>query len=285
MAHGSREGREIAGQKEISDDKPAMAIEVLGRGVRCRWLSDDGGYGAASVSAAMIPVCEEFCGPEVSCDDQCQFWNGYNYESTNCSEFNGGAANNQCNTCAFDCSIFSPPGTECWWDGELSDCETDGTYGDCGDDVCQNGWIGEGCDNCPGDCGPCPDIECGDSQCDPGETFVTCDEDCDDPDESGSCGDGICSKDGSEDDDEDPNFCPSDCGAPNERCDDEYDCGDGYLCATRGIPLGGRCFMLTLLGHFDPCDAAGQCNSGYTCVEIDAYPDPTPFPVCLPELN
>jgi len=241
------------------------------------------GYGASAARAEEYPVCEEYCGPDAACNDVCGVWNTDHYDYINCGEYNGGPDNNMCQTCDQECTIWSAPEQECWKGGNLTDCGTEGPAIWCGDGVCQSVFNGEGCDNCDEDCGACPDIYCGDSQCDPGESYLNCDQDCDDPGPFGGCGDGVCSKDEEEDDNQNPNYCPEDCIAPNDRCDDDFDCGAGYTCATRGIPMGGRCVLLTSLGVFPQCDEYGDCPAGLTCVEIDQYPDPESLPVCLPE--
>ncbi|PNH00156.1 Pro-cathepsin H, partial [Tetrabaena socialis] len=74
-----------------------------------------------------------------------------------------------------------------------------------GDGVCS---FGEGCSNCPSDCGAC--AVCGDGVCSGGETCSTCLSDCGVKQADGSktcCGDGMCGAG------ESCGSCPSDCGA------------------------------------------------------------------------
>ena len=81
----------------------------------------------------------------------------------------------------------------------------------CGDGECLGG---EYCDTCPEDCGEC--TVCGNALCESGqplESPESCPEDC------GGCGDGICSVNELAE----TSFCHSDCG---------YACGDGICNAT-----------------------------------------------------
>lgn len=226
-----------------------------------------------AASAALLPECEFECGPSADCNTGCRVQIGEFLDEITCGEYNGGADNNQCNTCDFECNIWSAPTQECWMGGSETDCQTDGPeYAVCGDDICQNGSGGEGCDSCAVDCGECPDIVCGDFVCDPGETYVTCPEDCDDPGETGFCGDGICS----EDDEETWENCFKDCVMPNERCEDDFDCGAGYTCVPGGEPYGGQCLFYSVIYLLESCLETGPetgpdpglCDTGYVCREI-----------------
>ena len=110
---------------------------------------------------------------------------------------------------------------------------------------------------------------------------MTCPEDCFDPGESGSCGDGICSAD----DEETWENCFKDCVMPNERCDDDFDCGAGYTCVPGGEPYGGQCLLYSVLYLLDNCtELIGDppqpradpyvCPTGYVCRQIDNPPNP-----------
>ena len=110
-----------------------------------------------AASAVVLPDCENECGPGADCASGCKIQIGEFLDEITCGDYNGGAANNQCNTCNAECTIWSNPNQECWMGGSQSDCETDGPeYAVCGDDLCQNGSAGEGCDSCALDCGDCP---------------------------------------------------------------------------------------------------------------------------------
>ena len=226
---------------------------------------------SVAASAGMLPDCENACGPSADCKAGCKLWVGESLEEISCGEYNGGADNDQCNTCDYECTVWSNPSQECWIGGSTSDCETDGPeYAVCGDGLCQNWSGGEGCDSCATDCGECPDLECGDFVCDPGETYVTCPEDCFDPGDEGSCGDGICS----EEDDEDYTNCEKDCETPNERCDDDFDCGTGYYCIPGGEPYGGQCVLFEQVDTFQSCELNTDCPLGELCREVTWDPDP-----------
>lgn len=216
--------------------------------------------------AAVLPECELECGPSADCNAGCRIQVGESLEDITCGEYNGGADNNQCNTCDYECTIWSAPDQECWIGGTTSDCETDGLeYAYCGDGICQNGAAGESCANCDEDCNTCPTPPtCGDSYCDPGETYRTCTIDCDDPDDS-DCGDGICS----EKNGEDASNCAQDCVTPNERCDDNYDCPAGYICAGGTEPAEGQCVLAADIWLLGSCIPNGTCSTtGFVCREI-----------------
>ena len=233
------------------------------------------GNAAVSANSVRIPDCDGYCGAEVDCAASCIVRDGEIIEEMTCGEYNGGAANNQCNTCDFECSLWSNPSQECWIGGSTSDCETDGPeYAACGDDVCQNGPGGEGCDSCALDCGPCPEIECGDEVCDPGETYVTCPEDCFDPGEQSPCGDGVCSEEA----EENWENCFLDCVMPNERCEDDFDCGAEYTCIPGGQPHGGQCILFEFIFTFQNCELNTDCPSGQQCQAVTWEEDPQARP-------
>ncbi len=115
----------------------------------------------------------------------------------------------------------------------------------CGQDCLEEGELGQACckqtDCMMPACGPCCIVECQNfvcvspvpegpccwnGQCEKGETYETCPEDCAAP----TCGDGFC------DPDEDPCDCPSDCMVDGNACCTDSDCP----------PLNcGPCCMLT----------------------------------------
>lgn len=158
----------------------------------------------------------------------------------------------------------------------------DGTCGagedpcSCPDDCLLEGEIGQPCcqdsDCLAPACGPCCVVECQDhvcvspvppgpccwnGQCEEGETFETCPEDC----PQASCGDGACN--GSEN----PCDCPIDCMGDGNVCCTDYDCPplncgpccmlkcEDYQCSTEPVWLEQCCFN-------------GACETGeslYTC--------------------
>lgn len=249
-----------------------LIVAVLAVGL---FVVVDGTFGPpAAARAAMLPLCENECGPGADCSSGCKVEIGEFYDEITCGDYNGGAGSNQCNTCNAECTVWSSPNQECWMGGSQSDCETDGPeYAVCGDGTCQNGAGGEGCDSCALDCGDCPEIDCGDFVCDPGETYVTCPTDCGDPGPLGFCGDGVCS----EEDEEDYESCEKDCVTPNERCEDDFDCGSGYVCIPGGEPYGGQCVLFERIETLDACVWDADCDLGYVCRTVEWSPDPPPY--------
>lgn len=99
----------------------------------------------------------------------------------------------------------------------------------------------EGPDNCPQDCG----TGCGNAECEPGETPVTCAEDC----ALGVCGNGLCESTRNED----PESCPADCAAACGNCKCEP--GETYLnCPPDcGLCGDGVCSNCPALSERDGC--------------------------------
>lgn len=108
---------------------------------------------------------------------------------------------------ACDCETGESGFQECALDGRsFDDCDC-GTA--CGNGVCDPT---ETCTSCPGDCGTCPTVGCGDGSCArPAETCATCAVDCGSC-PIASCGDSSCA--GAEN----CSSCPADCGACTSRC-------------------------------------------------------------------
>ena len=155
---------------------------------------------AARPRPALFDLCDEECGPEVSCEQECWSWapDLPLLEST-CGEWSG------------------PP-----WNGE-GQC-----LGYCGDGFC-NSFNNEeyGPEGCPEDCG-----QCGDEICDAnnGENTATCYADC------RECGDDICDGELFEN----CGTCATDCnpnaeecgsGEPGESCDEgKFNNAQGHCC-------------------------------------------------------
>jgi hypothetical protein len=211
-------------------------------------------------TAAVVMVadddCETSCGPTVACDQGC--W--VELFHTTCGEYDGGHTNDWCDgdTCDEICSPFTSGEFACWLDGDLVDCETYGDFADCGDGICAFFDGGENCNNCEEDCGTNCDDElpnCGDENCDPGETFRRCAECTDD---SVECGDGKCGGD-------EEVTCPRDCTYSQDGCDEENPCPGGYDCDEFGF-----CVI-----ESDPLWQVCQFNTGegseYKCPSCPIY--------------
>jgi hypothetical protein len=195
--------------------------------------------------------CPEDCGPACNSNGQCE--NGETQENcpgdcpicatedaVNCSNY--GAIWDD-GSCSCRCPDSGTTNFAMVWQGNGCGC-SEGQVGDTNSGCCN---IGTQC-NCPegqfinaaGYCqeGPTPtptktpDPVCGNSNCDSGEDFNSCPQDC-----QSICGDGYCSQG------EDPSSCPSDCGAS---------CGDGS-CDPSESPEG--C----------PQDCGGYCNNNGYC--------------------
>ncbi len=130
----------------------------------------------------------------------------------------------------------------------------------CGDGRCVDG---ESCEQCPEDCGLCPDT-CGDELCQVAESCRTCPQDCGrcDP-----CGNGVCEADESCD------ACPQDCGrcetCGNEACDADEDCSscpiDCGLCQRCG---DGECGADEDCANCpDDCGGCVVCGDGFCRAE------------------
>jgi hypothetical protein len=225
--------------------------------------------GATTVAAsATYGWCSEECDSESDCAMECENDGG---GITTCGEYHDGAAEGWCDgdTCDNTCTPSSFPGTECWLGGSLSDCGTYGVFAYCGDDICQTISNGETCVSCSQDCPICPPPPppCGDSICQPGQTYMTCPQDCEDPEDEGSCGDGICSEG-----DNEVETCFRDCAMPNDRCEDDFDCSPGYICEMHSGTNAGQCLSIELMGYLDGCGNTGDCENfhgvGFICTEV-----------------
>jgi hypothetical protein len=159
------------------------------------------------------------------------------------------------------CSSQAGCGVVCWY-GETTSCGAYGLCyqpqgcGYCNDGVC-NTACGESCSNCESDCGTCVDVpapECGNSDCEAGESNTTCPQDCPAAD---ICGDYIC-------DPGEPSTCPQDCYIADncqsqggtQFCYDYY--GPGYYCSS------GRCVYG---GNGGYCNGWWECGSAGACVD------------------
>ena len=105
----------------------------------------------------------------------------------------------------------------------------------CGDGNCDSG---EGCANCPQDCGAC----CGNGSCGGGETCQSCPQDC-----GACCGNGTC-----------------DYGETCQSC--EQDCGE--CCGNGACDYGETC--QTCEADCGPCCPNGACDYGETCQTCEA---------------
>jgi formylglycine-generating enzyme required for sulfatase activity len=109
----------------------------------------------------------------------------------------------------------------------------------CGDEECNSD---ETCDNCPEDCGICP--ECGDSSCDLAENCDTCPGDC-----GQCCGNGSCESEYLE-------TC--------ENCQTDCGCGDGEVCTAEETCCEINCGGKECGG--DGCDGTcGSCQAPTVC--------------------
>ena len=147
-----------------------------------------------------------------------------------------------CGTCVGEASceqgVCVPPPAVCG-DGE---CEPGEGCADCPDDCgecCGDGLCAddEDCESCPVDCGICP-IECGDDVCDPTETCTSCAADC-------ACADGEICEDG---------LCAA-AGDIGDACP----CSEGLEC----LDLGGGAVCTAV------CTADEDCVGDACCVEGD----------------
>ncbi len=146
--------------------------------------------------------------------------------------------------CPKDChscgdGIVSPGEIDCGCTLDACRCPTGGSG--CGDGCCMGSICKEDPASCPQDCG----TGCGNNICDPGETPVTCSEDCD----RQSCGNGLCEGD----DGETPESCASDCAAVCGNCICEAGetwlscppdcgfCGDNVCSNCAGLYERGNC--------------------------------------------
>ncbi len=140
--------------------------------------------GGLCVGGATLPVCLVVCGDGV------------------CSALESGDPDDP-DFCAIDCGPCGDGvcGHHEWAlvDGEVVYLCPGDCLPVCGDGRCQYPY---GVESCPEDC-----FGCGDGVCSPGESFVTCPDDC-----PPGCGDGVCEEG------EDPILCPLDCMPA---------CGDG----------------------------------------------------------
>jgi hypothetical protein len=201
-------------------------------------------------AAEMNEWCYEACDSEADCDLECENDGG---GPTTCGEYDGGASNGWCDgdTCEDVCGPYSDPSWACYANGQPTDCYGYGDYVTCGDGFCSTITELESCGTCEDDCDVCPEIECGNSSCEFGESYRTCPQDCPDGDgETNWCGDGQC--------DSNEDLSCVDCQDPNEFCDyltDHY-CPANYQC------------VANFCSHDDVTarqSCVSTCPVGYTC--------------------
>ena len=219
--------------------------------------------------------CANICDEAVSCSEPCLVVVGQEPAmEVTCGQFDGGPTNDWCDGdgCAAECSWWSLGSDVCWWEDEESTCEDYGEFGECGDDVCV-AWQGEDCDICPEDCGgTCPTISCGNSECELGESWRNCPQDCDPPPDD-DCGNGTCGPE------EDGDNCPVDCASSGEYCGPSpyMVCDTGWVC------MNDQC-VWNDPNKFQCCGGAAcatpptGCPFGYQCVADAQFFDE---PVCL----
>ena len=198
----------------------------------------------------------------------------------NCLNFAGCTAGLNCiaacdnEACADACVAAAPGGAQNIL-GEVVICAVEvgcveGTPGpECGDGQCEDG---ETFDSCPLDCEePNP---CGNDVCDPGETSDTCPQDCPAGPE---CGNGVCETG------EDDASCPADCdeNPPSEltecledNCANEFAaclaepvCAEAYVCVEGCVANGGlQCtFQCMPPGFSQALLQVGICGGGAGC--------------------
>ncbi len=180
-------------------------------------------------------------------------------------------------TCPLDCAACGD-GTCSAGEGPTV-CPTE-CCGTCGDGQCKGFACGESATSCAKDCS----TACGNGKCEPGESPVTCKEDC----KFKTCGNSFC-----EPDDGGPKGCPEDCkpGCGNCTCDKDEDwsncptdcgyCGDG-ICSTcaqnseNAASCGVDCKAAECLPN-----APGACDDGILCTTEGC----TQNGVCVHALN
>lgn len=141
---------------------------------------------------------------------------------------------------------------------------------DCLDPDCAQSPYCAGCDH-DGVCDPgettvscaddCPPATCGDGTCDPGENALLCADDC-----QPVCPNGACEPT------EDATSCPQDCGAG--QCAEVADllsqngCGSTQACDLAGGGALG-CREAGSTDHYQPCAAGSDCQAGDSCISLD----------------
>ena len=188
-----------------------------------------------------VSQAQEACGLQCDCISNCQG-----------KECGGDGCGGSCGLC--------PPGSACMDNGTCS-----GSGDGCGNDMCQQ-WMGEDCQTCPEDCGPCG---CGDDQCSAEEDCVSCPTDC------GPCLMGDCCEAHKTAGCEDEAIVDCVCEFDPFCCMVEWD----DLCADQGIkecgldcgdPCEPQCFTeegIILECGDDGCGGScGQCKDNAMCV-------------------
>jgi hypothetical protein len=216
----------------------------------------------APMIAEMPPYCEEICDQQTGCDEVCRYGS-----DITCGEYG------VCESCDSLCGPFSPGDLVCASEGHGTSCYDYGEYARCGDGYCANVTNAEDCHSCSDDCGPCPEIDCGNATCEDLETYRNCDLDCAPPAEHDwQCGNDRC------DPNETGESCEEDCAVPEEFCDSfDYFCPYGWEC------VGNKCVHREYIGVLRTC-AGGtdeECPTDQVCRQAtDEYETPTH--VCVP---
>jgi hypothetical protein len=231
-------------------------------------------YRDEAVLLAMTDDCDATCGPTAACDEAC-------YKDlllTTCGQYDGGHENDWCDgdTCEDICSALVSSNWACWMDGDPVTCFDYGEYAECGDGFCASVDGGETHANCEEDCGPAPPSPtCGQDGCEPGETWRSCPQDCDEPDDD--CGDGNCARN------EDGESCPQDCTFSGDLGLSPHTCPTGFVpkgeyCVWASDPLYVCCESPMAPVGGQNCGGPQMC----TATEVCGYLPNVPVLVCQP---
>ena len=186
-------------------------------------------------------------------------------DAESCEDRCGEPASGDLCGCDNGCVIFG----DCC-DDFVEHCYEEPTGPECGNGDCEQGETGN---NCPADCG-LEGPECGDGDCQPGENPGNCPEDCEG--NGPECGDGDCQPG------ENPGNCPEDCEGNGPECGDgdcqpgenagncPEDCevpggGDTFDCLAEGCDTGqcldfaGCTISFNCMADCDDVDCAEEC--------------------------
>lgn len=193
--------------------------------------------------------------------------------------------------CPSDC-LGTCGDLKCKWPDTAENCPGDCSGNTCGDGICT---APDNVDNCPADCSTCGDgicqecfctmegvcvssciadcinedgtgcFACGNQHCEPGESPVTCPQDC----SNAQCGDGLCDPAA-----ESPETCPADCGTSCGNGSCQFGENMNSCPADCGGCGDGKCQQWELAGAC-PGDCPAACGDGIC--------DPAEKDKCLPD--